>query len=155
MALRRFHSVVLAACLLSVGTLASGCSKPPPTFEEVPPAEELYADGEKIVAVAESLFDRADGADIIEARDHIVFPGVLDVHVQRPESRIEPAWGLGSHCWCCRWRYLPAESRLSSRRPAEGSVLLMVSRYGQMNRNFAKYCFCPCTCVEQLPSELL
>ena len=28
---------------------AVGCAKPPPTFEDVPPAEELYAEGQKIL----------------------------------------------------------------------------------------------------------
>jgi outer membrane protein assembly factor BamD len=30
-------------------SLAPGCAKPPPTFEEVPPAEDLYAEGQKIL----------------------------------------------------------------------------------------------------------
>jgi outer membrane protein assembly factor BamD len=30
--------------------LALGCAKPPPTFEEVPPAEDLYAEGERLLA---------------------------------------------------------------------------------------------------------
>ena len=36
------------ALLLALG-LATACAKPPPSFEEVPPAEELYAKGQKIL----------------------------------------------------------------------------------------------------------
>jgi outer membrane protein assembly factor BamD len=38
----------LLALSLALG-LATACAKPPPTFEEVPPAEELYAKGQKIL----------------------------------------------------------------------------------------------------------
>jgi outer membrane protein assembly factor BamD len=36
------------ALLLALG-LAAACAKPPPSFEEVPPAEELFAKGQKIL----------------------------------------------------------------------------------------------------------
>ena len=39
------RSIAAIATLL----LATGCAKPPPEFEEVPPAEELYEEGQKIL----------------------------------------------------------------------------------------------------------
>jgi len=39
------RSIAAIALLL----LAAGCAKPPPEFEEVPPAEELYQEGQKIL----------------------------------------------------------------------------------------------------------
>jgi outer membrane protein assembly factor BamD len=42
---RRRFAISLALCLVF-----AGCSKPPPTFEEVPPAEELFAEGEKVMS---------------------------------------------------------------------------------------------------------
>jgi len=51
----------------------------------VTPVGEVAADvaiaGEKIAAVEAGLADRAEGAEIIDASDHIVFPGVVDAHV--------------------------------------------------------------------------
>lgn len=37
------------AALLAAALLLAACAKPPPTFEEVPPAEDLYAKGQKIL----------------------------------------------------------------------------------------------------------
>ncbi|MDJ0849768.1 MAG: outer membrane protein assembly factor BamD [Myxococcota bacterium] len=47
MAIRRHRHSLL--CALSALLVFAACSKPPPTFEEVPPADELYAEGEKLV----------------------------------------------------------------------------------------------------------
>lgn len=41
---------VLARIAIALAVIAAvGCAKPPPTFEDVPPAEELYTEGQKLL----------------------------------------------------------------------------------------------------------
>ena len=41
---------VLARIAIALAVIAAvGCAKPPPTFEDVPPAEELYTEGQKVL----------------------------------------------------------------------------------------------------------
>lgn len=44
-------------------------------------AVDVAVAGDKIAAIGTGLADRPDGAEVIDAGGHIVFPGVLDVHV--------------------------------------------------------------------------
>jgi len=52
-----------------------GCAKPPPTFEDVPPAEDLYAEGQKILAGGTWLWiiPRIKHTDAVE-----VFQSIID-----------------------------------------------------------------------------
>jgi outer membrane protein assembly factor BamD len=64
---RNFH--VLVALLL-----AAGCAKSPPQFEEVPPAEELYAEGQKTLEGKRflGLWPYTDYGDAIESFQSII-----------------------------------------------------------------------------------